>query len=82
MNIKRLVCLATAVRPSAGSTAPTRGQELTLSSQVIERVLPNGLKVLMVKRPEAPLIRCILAYRVGSVNERPGITASRTSTST
>ncbi|MCX6551156.1 MAG: insulinase family protein, partial [Acidobacteria bacterium] len=28
----------------------------------------------MVKRPEAPLINCILAYRVGSVNERPGIT--------
>ena len=28
----------------------------------------------MVKRPEAPLIRCILAYRVGAVNERPGIT--------
>jgi predicted Zn-dependent peptidase len=28
----------------------------------------------MVKRPEAPLVRCILAYRVGSVNERPGIT--------
>ena len=53
---------------------PTHAQELSLTSQVIERTLPNGLKVLMVKRPEAPLIRCILAYRVGSVNERPGIT--------
>jgi len=53
---------------------PTHAQELSLSKQVIERTLPNGLKVLMVKRPEAPLIRCILAYRVGSVNERPGIT--------
>ncbi len=75
MYIKRLVCLATAVAAIGWlATAPTRGQELTLSSQVVERVLPNGLKVLMVKRPEAPLIRCILAYRVGSVNERPGIT--------
>ncbi|MCX6544531.1 MAG: pitrilysin family protein [Acidobacteria bacterium] len=53
---------------------PTHAQELSLTGQVIERTLPNGLKVLMVKRPEAPLIRCILAYRVGSVNERPGIT--------
>jgi len=53
---------------------PVSSQEMSLTSQVIERVLPNGLKVLMVKRPEAPLIRCILAYRVGSVNERPGIT--------
>ncbi len=49
-------------------------QEQSLTSQVIEKVLPNGLKVLMVKRPQAPLVRCILAYRVGSVNERPGIT--------
>jgi len=53
---------------------PVASQEMSLTSQVIERVLPNGLKVLMVRRPEAPLIRCILAYRVGSVNERPGIT--------
>ena len=53
---------------------PTHAQEVSLTSQVIERTLPNGLKVLMVKRPEAPLIRCILAYRVGAVNEPPGIT--------
>ena len=59
-------CLAWAI--------PVASQEMSLTSQVIEQVLDNGLKVLMVKRPEAPLIRCILAYRVGSVNERPGIT--------
>jgi predicted Zn-dependent peptidase len=53
---------------------PTHAQQVSLTSQVIERTLPNGLKVLMVKRPEAPLIRCILAYRVGAVNEPPGIT--------
>jgi len=52
----------------------SQAQEISLTSQVIERVLPNGLKVLMVKREGAPLIRCILGYRVGSVNERPGIT--------
>lgn len=57
-----------------GVLVPTGAQELSLSSQVIERILPNGLKVLMVKRTEAPIVRCILAYRVGSVNERPGIT--------
>lgn len=54
------------------STAGT--QELSLADQVIEKNLDNGLKVLMVQRPQVPLIRCILAYRVGSVNERPGIT--------
>ena len=54
--------------------APLWSQERSLTNQVIEKVLPNGLKVLIVKRPQAPLVRCILAYRVGSVNERPGIT--------
>jgi predicted Zn-dependent peptidase len=53
---------------------PTEAQQVSLTSQVTERTLPNGLKVLLVKRPEAPLINCILAYRVGAVNERPGIT--------
>jgi len=57
-----------------GWLAPLRSQERSLTSQVIEKILPNGLKVLIVKRPQAPLVRCILAYRVGSVNERPGIT--------
>ena len=57
-----------------GLLAPLWSQDLSLTNQVIEKILPNGLKVLMVKRPQAPLVRCILAYRVGSVNERPGIT--------
>ncbi|MCX6564327.1 MAG: pitrilysin family protein [Candidatus Aminicenantes bacterium] len=54
--------------------APIAAQELSLAKQVIERTLPNGLKVLMVKRADTPTVRCILAFRVGSVNERPGIT--------
>ena len=75
MNVRRTVCLVAALLAAIWLTNTfTSGQEMTLSSQVIERILPNGLKVLMVKRTDAPLIRCILAYRVGSVNERPGIT--------
>jgi predicted Zn-dependent peptidase len=54
--------------------APLAAQELSLAKQVIERTLPNGLKVLIVSRPEIPTVRCTLAFRVGSVNERPGIT--------
>src|SRR5512141_240801 len=68
MTAALVLCLVGLVVPLTAQQIPS------LTSQVIERVLPNGLKVLMVKRPEAPLIRCILAYRVGSVNERPGIT--------
>ncbi len=71
----RRVVTAVLVLCLLGIAPPLIGQQIpSLKDQVIERVLPNGLKVLMVKRPEAPLVRCILAYRVGSVNERPGIT--------
>ncbi len=54
--------------------APLAAQELSVAKQVIERTLPNGFKVLMVQRPDWPTISCTLAFRVGSVNERPGIT--------
>jgi predicted Zn-dependent peptidase len=74
MTRRQLVSLALLLLVALVWLAPVAGQELSLTSQVTERTLPNGLKVVMVKRPEAPLIRCILAYRVGSVNERPGIT--------
>lgn len=58
----------------AGFSTTSEAQDLSLTDQVIERTLDNGLTVLMVVRPETPLIRCILGYRVGAVNERPGIT--------
>jgi len=74
MTRRQLVSLPLLLLAAVVWLAPVAGQEISLTSQVVERTLPNGLKVLMVKRPEAPLIRCILAYRVGSVNERPGIT--------
>ncbi len=54
---------------------PLAAQEASVLKKVVERTLPNnGLKVLMVKDPDTPLVTCFLAYRVGSVNERPGIT--------
>lgn len=54
--------------------APMSAQQTSLADKVIERQLSNGLKVLMVKDPNTPLVSCMLAFRVGSVNERPGIT--------
>jgi predicted Zn-dependent peptidase len=70
----RLALLLTVLLATLGPRAGSGAQELSLADQVIERTLDNGLTVLMVVRPETPLIRCILGYRVGSVNERPGIT--------
>jgi predicted Zn-dependent peptidase len=75
MTRRHIVCaLVCASLALAIGLAPLAAQELSLSKQVVERTLPNGLKVLMVQRADMPTVRCILAYRVGSVNERPGIT--------
>ncbi|MGQ9617572.1 MAG: M16 family metallopeptidase [Candidatus Aminicenantia bacterium] len=41
---------------------------------VKEHVLPNGMKILMVVKPGVPRVTCHVYYRVGSINERPGIT--------
>ncbi|MDR2560612.1 MAG: insulinase family protein [Holophagales bacterium] len=41
---------------------------------VKEHVLKNGMKVLLVERHDEPTIACSWLAKVGSVNERPGIT--------
>ena len=41
---------------------------------VEEVVLENGLRVLIVERREVPRVFCSLWWRVGSVNERTGVT--------
>ena len=41
---------------------------------ITEEVLPNGLKVLLVEAPKAPVVSVQVWYRVGSRNEVPGVT--------
>jgi zinc protease len=41
---------------------------------VFERTLANGLKALVLPRPNAPVVVCDLYYPVGSVDEPPGKT--------
>lgn len=74
LRLTRSVGLLIFFLATGGGWTGMGAQDLSLTDQVVERVLDNGLTVLMVVRPQTPLIRCILAYRVGSVNERPGIT--------
>ncbi|HLV02827.1 MAG TPA: pitrilysin family protein, partial [Acidobacteriota bacterium] len=50
--------------------ATTFAQEV----DVREETLPNGMRLLMVERHESPSIASGWVARVGSVNERPGIT--------
>ncbi len=43
---------------------------------VQERVLGNGMKILMIPRPGVPRVVCHVYYKVGSINERPGTTGA------
>lgn len=54
----------------AASIGLTAGQQV----EVQEATLSNGMKFLMVPRHEAPTVSAGWVARVGSVNERPGIT--------
>jgi predicted Zn-dependent peptidase len=42
--------------------------------EVKEHVLANGMKILMIPKPGVPRVVCHIYYKVGSINERPGIT--------
>jgi len=41
---------------------------------VKEHVLSNGLKILMIQKADVPRVVCHIYYKVGSINERSGIT--------
>jgi predicted Zn-dependent peptidase len=66
MNLKR-GCVLAALLVAA---PPLAAQELN----VVERTLSSGMRVLMVERHDQPTIACGWMARVGSSNERPGIT--------
>ncbi|HOW86034.1 MAG TPA: pitrilysin family protein [Candidatus Aminicenantes bacterium] len=68
---KRAVVLAAAVFLVAAFAAAA---DVTLNVQ--ERVLANGMKILMIPKPGVPRVVCHIYFKVGSINERPGITGS------
>jgi len=43
---------------------------------VKEKKLKNGLTVLVVENHTAPVVSCLMRFKVGSVDERPGITGT------
>jgi predicted Zn-dependent peptidase len=52
------------------AAAPLAAQDVP----VVERTLSNGMRLVMVERHEQPTIACGWLARVGSANERPGMT--------
>jgi predicted Zn-dependent peptidase len=57
---------------AAATLGPARAEELPV--RVEEKVLPNGLKVLAVRRAGVPQAACALLVKSGASSERPGRT--------
>lgn len=53
--------------------APVAVFSQTLEEKVQEFTLENGMKFLVIERHEAPVFFGAIAFKVGSVDERPGI---------
>jgi predicted Zn-dependent peptidase len=64
-----------AAAPGTGPARPARGPSLTPAMLKVERhLLPNGLTVLLHEDHSVPTVTLWQWYKVGSRNERPGIT--------
>ena len=70
---RRLLAVGLALAIAAGAAqaapAPVAGAD-----QIVARTLPNGLKVVVWPDRDIPNVAMYIWYRVGSRNERPGIT--------
>ncbi len=72
-----LAVATSAAHEPAGATAdakPAARFEDALAARVRERVLGNGLRILVLERREAPVVSFVTMANVGSVDERVGMT--------
>jgi len=65
-----------AVLISAAFALAALAQAAGVTLDVKEHVLKNGMKILMIPKPGVPRVVCHVYFKVGSINERPGITGS------
>lgn len=72
MNRKILTSIFLVVTSTALFTGGSFANSLKLD--VKEHVLKNGLKLLMLEKHDVPIVCVRINYKVGSVDERPGIT--------
>ena len=67
--MKRILVFLFALFVSASLAAPAE-----IKLDVKEHVLANGLKILIIQKPGVPRVVCHIYFKVGSINEKPGIT--------
>ncbi|MCC7528119.1 MAG: insulinase family protein, partial [Candidatus Melainabacteria bacterium] len=66
---------APAPSSSAGATVPAAAPARAKGPpQPKEYLLPNGLRIILVEEHSLPVVSCLVWYRVGARNERPGST--------
>lgn len=53
---------------------PSASTAQDIENRVVEHTLSNGMKFLLLERHQSPVFSGYLMFRVGSVDERPGIT--------
>jgi zinc protease len=66
--------LALTLALALGAAAHAAGPEVPGADQIVTRTLPNGLKIVVWPDQDIPNVAMYTWYRVGSRNERPGIT--------
>ncbi len=59
-------------RPDEGTAGAPGATTVAVTEGVRKTVLPNGLRVLTLERHSVPIVSCVMAYRVGSLDEPPG----------
>ncbi len=71
----RLVSLLAPLLMGLCTASGLQGQDDPgLAFEVHEHTLENGLRLLILPRPGAPIVSFVVQYRIGSVNEQPGQT--------
>lgn len=53
---------------------PQASPAQNIENRVVEHVLSNGMRFLLLERHQAPVFSGTIMFKVGSVDERPGIT--------
>ena len=73
LHLRPVLLLLLALPAVVPATALAQGFA-DVEDRVVEHTLENGLKVIVLERHIAPVVSCFTLARVGSSDERPGIT--------
>jgi len=70
---RQFLGLLVVVWAATGGLAPSE-ESIRLEDRVVEYALPNGMNFLLMRRTGAPVFSANITFRVGGVDEQPGIT--------